>query len=62
MTRNLSTVRDVITRVALMEHPGSCECYICKAAMGDEEAFTRVLEDLEQIQQEEPNDSDRVLN
>lgn len=35
-------VREAIASVA-MSHPASCECVICRAQRGDEEAFAYVL-------------------
>ena len=61
MDVNPFMVRGACCSIAL-SHPENCNCYICKAAAGDEAAFARVLEDLDYIMTEEPNDSDRVLN
>lgn len=45
-----------------MSHPDDCACYICAAATGDSDAMERVIEDLTYLQQEEPDDGDRLLN
>jgi len=39
----MQTLRGAIASVSL-SHPEDCPCLTCKAAHGDEDAFTRLLE------------------